>query len=32
MLQALNNDEQKTIDKVNKQKVKAVPVQVEKDW
>ncbi len=32
MLQALKNDEQKTIDKVNKQKVKAVPSQVEKDW
>lgn len=32
MLQALNNDEQRTMDKVNKQKVKQVPVQVEKDW
>lgn len=32
MLQALNNDEQKTLDKVNKQKVKQVPVQTEKDW
>ncbi|MGV8113419.1 MAG: tetratricopeptide repeat protein [Lentimicrobium sp.] len=32
MLQALKNDEQKTIDKVNKQKVTAVPSQVEKDW
>ncbi|MCO5263578.1 tetratricopeptide repeat protein [Lentimicrobium sp.] len=32
MLQALKNDEQKTLDKVNKQKVKAVPSQVEKDW
>ncbi len=32
MLEALKNDEQKTLDKVNKQKAKAVPVQVEKDW
>lgn len=32
MLQALKNDEQKTIDKVKKQKVKPVQVQVEKDW
>ncbi len=32
MLQALNNDEQKTIDKVKKQKVNPVQVQVEKDW
>ena len=32
MLQALNNDEKKTLDKVNKQKVKQVPVQPEKDW
>lgn len=32
MLQALNNDEQKTLDKVNKQKVRARPVQMEKDW
>lgn len=32
MLQALNNDEKKTMDKVNKQKVKQAPVQVEKDW
>ncbi len=32
MLQALNNDEQKTMDKVNKKKVKQVPVQLEKDW
>lgn len=32
MLQALKNDEQKTIDKVKKQKAKPVQVQVEKDW
>lgn len=32
MLQALKNDEQKTIDKVKKQKVNPVQVQVEKDW
>lgn len=32
MLQALKNDEQKTIDKVKKQKVKPVQVQIEKDW
>ncbi len=32
MLQALKNDEQKTLDKVNRQKAKAGPVQVEKDW
>lgn len=32
MLQALKNDEQKTIDKVQKQKAKPVQVQVEKDW
>jgi tetratricopeptide (TPR) repeat protein len=32
MLQALKNDEQKTLDKVNQQKAKASPVQVEKDW
>lgn len=32
MLQALNNDEKKTLEKVNKQKVKQVSVQPEKDW
>ncbi len=32
MLQALKNDEQKTMDKVKKQKAKPVQVQVEKDW
>jgi len=32
MLQALKNDEQKTMDKVKKQKVKPVQVQIEKDW
>jgi Ca-activated chloride channel homolog len=32
MLQALKNDEQKTIDKVKKQKAQPVQVQVEKDW
>lgn len=32
MLQALKNDEQKTLDKVNRQKVKATNVKVEKDW
>lgn len=32
MLQALKNDEQKTIDKVKKQKAKPVQVQIEKDW
>jgi len=32
MLQALNNDEQRTIDKLKKQKAKPVQVQVEKDW
>lgn len=32
MLQALKNDEQKTLDKVNRQKVKATNVTVEKDW
>jgi len=32
MLQALKNDEQKTIDKVKKQKIKPVQVQIEKDW
>lgn len=32
MLQALKNDEQKTLDKVNRQKVKASNVNVEKDW
>ncbi|MDD2528087.1 MAG: tetratricopeptide repeat protein [Lentimicrobium sp.] len=32
MLQALKNDEQKTLDKVNRQKVKATNAKVEKDW
>lgn len=32
MLEALKNDEQKTLDKVKQQKMKATPVQVEKDW
>lgn len=32
MLEALKNDEQKTLDKVNQQKVKATGVQIEKDW
>ncbi|GAB1405723.1 MAG: tetratricopeptide repeat protein [Lentimicrobiaceae bacterium] len=32
MLQALKNDEQKTLDKVNRQKVKVENVKVEKDW
>lgn len=32
MLEAMKNDEKKTMEKVNKQKGKAVKVQVEKDW
>ena len=32
MLQALENDEQKTLEKVNQQKAKGTPVQIEKDW
>ncbi|MBW6489615.1 MAG: tetratricopeptide repeat protein [Lentimicrobium sp.] len=32
MLEALKNDEQKTLDKVNQQKVKASGVTIEKDW
>ncbi len=32
MLQALKNDEQKTLEKVNQQKVKGTAVQIEKDW
>lgn len=32
MLEALKNDEQKTLEKVNQQKVKASAVQIEKDW
>lgn len=32
MLQALNNNEKKTLDKVKKNKTKAVQVRVEKDW
>ena len=32
MLEAMKNDEKKTMEKVNKQKAKAVRVAVEKDW
>ena len=32
MLQALENDEQKTLEKVNQQKAKGTPVLIEKDW
>ena len=32
MLQALENDEQKTLEKVNQQKAKGTPVNIEKDW
>lgn len=32
MLEAMKNDEKKTMEKVNKQKAKAVSVAVEKDW
>jgi tetratricopeptide (TPR) repeat protein len=32
MLQALKNDEQKTLEKVNQQKVKGTAIQIEKDW
>ena len=32
MLDALKNDEQKTLDKLRKQKAKAAPVYIEKDW
>jgi Ca-activated chloride channel homolog len=32
MLQALNNNEKKTLDKVKKNKAKAVQVRIEKDW
>ena len=32
MLQALENDEQKTLEKVNQQKAKGTPVVIEKDW
>ncbi|MFC1733150.1 tetratricopeptide repeat protein [candidate division KSB1 bacterium] len=32
MLEALKNDELKTIEKVNKKKTKGVQVQIEKDW
>lgn len=32
MLQALKNDEQKTLEKVNQQKVKGTTVEIEKDW
>ena len=32
MLKALENDEQKTMEKVNQQKAKGTPVNIEKDW
>ena len=32
MLKALENDEQKTLEKVNQQKAKGTPVKIEKDW
>lgn len=32
MLKALENDEQKTLEKVNQQKAKGTPVLIEKDW
>src|ERR1035437_3083863 len=32
MLDALKNDEKKTLDKLRKQKAKAAPVYIEKDW
>jgi hypothetical protein len=31
-LEALNKEEKKVQDKVNKEKIKASPVQTEKDW
>ena len=32
MLEALKNNEKRTLDKLKKDKAKAVRVQVEKDW